>query len=97
MIAQVERIVERGSLPPQQVKMPRHPGRLRGVAEKPEYHQQTFAEPYSAAFAGEIRVPMGQMGQMAPMVMGERKLIARRAALTSPSAASSGWPPTGWS
>ena len=94
MIAQVERIVERGSLPPQQVKMPRHPGRLSGVAEKPEYHQQTIAEPYSAAFAGEIRVPMGQM---APMVMGERKLIARRAALTSPSAASSGWPPTGWS
>ena len=67
------------------------------MAEKPEYHQQTFAEPYSAAFAGEIRVPMGQMSQMAPMVMGERKLIARRAALTSPSAASSGWPPTGWS
>ena len=28
------------------------------VAEKPEYHMQTFVEPYSAAFAGEIRVPM---------------------------------------
>ena len=78
VIAQVERIVERGSLPPRQVKIPGILVDCVVVAEKPEYHQQTFAEPYSAAFAGEIRVPMGQM---APMLMGERKLIARRAAL----------------
>ena len=48
------------------------------VAEKPEYHHQTFAEPYSAAFAGELRVPAASV---TPMAMGERKLIARRAAL----------------
>ncbi len=48
------------------------------VAEKPEYHQQTFAEPYSAAFAGEIRVPASTV---AAMPMSERKIIARRAAL----------------
>ena len=39
---------------------------------------QTFAEPYSAAFAGEMRVPMNTL---APLEMDERKVIARRAAL----------------
>jgi propionate CoA-transferase len=48
------------------------------VAEKPEYHPQTFAEPYSAAFAGELRVPAASV---APMAMNARKVIARRAAL----------------
>jgi propionate CoA-transferase len=27
------------------------------VAEKPEYHMQTFIEQYSPAFSGEIRCP----------------------------------------
>jgi acyl CoA:acetate/3-ketoacid CoA transferase len=48
------------------------------VVAKPEHHWQTFAEPYSAAFAGEIRV---QMSAIPPMAMSERKIIARRAAL----------------
>jgi propionate CoA-transferase len=48
------------------------------VAEEPRYHQQTFAEPYNAAFAGEIRVPPGHVE---PMHAGKRKVIARRAAL----------------
>ena len=39
---------------------------------------QTFAEPYSAAFAGEIRVPASAVKAMP---MSERKIIARRAAL----------------
>ena len=39
---------------------------------------QTFAEPYSPAFSGEIRVPMSAL---APMPMSERKIIARRAAM----------------
>src|SRR5207302_6325205 len=39
---------------------------------------QTFAEPYSAAFAGEIRI---STGAVAPMLLSERKVIARRAAL----------------
>jgi propionate CoA-transferase len=46
------------------------------VAEKPEYHMQTFAEPYSAAFAGELRVALSAV---APMPLSERKIIARRA------------------
>ncbi len=78
VIAQVERIAERGSLNPRQVKVPGILVDCVVVAEKPEYHHQTFAEPYSAAFAGEIRVPASTV---AAMPMSERKIIARRAAL----------------
>ena len=78
VIAQVERIAERGSLNPRQVKVPGILVDCVVVAEKPEYHHQTFAEPYSAAFAGEIRVPSSAV---AAMPMSERKIIARRAAL----------------
>jgi len=78
VIAQVERIAERGSLNPRQVKVPGILVDCVVVAEKPEYHMQTFAEPYSAAFAGEIRVPASTVSAMP---MSERKIIARRAAL----------------
>ena len=78
VIVQVERLAQAHSLPPREVKIPGVLVDCVVVAEKAEYHQQTFAEPYSAAFAGEIRVPTGQL---APMAMGERKIIARRAAL----------------
>jgi propionate CoA-transferase len=78
VIVQVERLAERGTLPPRQVKVPGVLVDCVVVAEKPEYHMQTFIEPYSAAFAGEIRVPMSEVR---PMPMSERKLIARRAAL----------------
>ena len=77
VIAQVERVAERGSLNPRQVKVP---GIMVDcvVVARPENHWQTFAEPYSAAFAAEIRVPIASV---APMPMNERKIIARRAAL----------------
>ena len=78
VIAQVERIVERGSMAPRQVVVPGVLVDCVVVAERPEYHMQTFAEQYSAAYAGEIRVPMSGL---APMAMGDRKIIARRAAL----------------
>jgi propionate CoA-transferase len=77
-IAQVERIAERGTLSPRQVKVPGILVDCVVVAERPEYHMQTFAEPYSAAFAGEIRVPMDHIDAIP---MSERKIIARRAAL----------------
>jgi len=77
VIAQVERIAEKGSLNPRQVKIP---GVLVDcvVQAQPENHQQTFATAYSPAYAGEIRVPAGSV---APMAMSERKVIARRAAM----------------
>jgi len=78
VIAQVERIAERGTLNPRQVKIPGILVDCVVVAERPEYHMQTFIEPYSPAFSGEIRVPMSAI---APMAMSERKIIARRAAM----------------
>ncbi len=78
VIVQVERIAERGTLNPRQVKIPGVLVDCVVVAEKPEYHMQTFAEAYSPAFSGEIRVPASSHRAM-PMDL--RKVIARRAAL----------------
>jgi len=78
VIVQVERICERGSLNPRQVKIPGILVDCVVVAERREDHMQTFAEHYSPAFAGEIRVPINSL---APLAMSERKIIARRAAL----------------
>jgi propionate CoA-transferase len=77
VIAQVERIAERGSLNPRQVKIP---GILVDcvVVAKPENHWQTFSVQYDAAFSGEIRASLGSIPSME---MSERKIIARRAAL----------------
>ena len=77
-IVQVERIADRGSLSPRQVKIPGILVDCVVVSEKPEYHMQTFACPYSPAFSGEVRVPMTSIE---PMEMSERKIIARRAAM----------------
>ena len=70
VIVQVERVAERNTLNPRQVRIPGVLVDCVVVAEKPEHHQQTFATAYSPAYSGEIRVPMS-----------ERKIIARRAAL----------------
>ena len=78
VIVQVERIAERGSLNPRQVKIPGVLVDCVVVAERREDHMQTFAEYYSAAFAGEVRVPMNTLQ---PLEMSARKIIARRAAL----------------
>jgi len=76
VIAQVERVVEGGSLNPRQVKVP---GIMVDcvVVAKPENHWQTFATNYNPAFSSEIRV---RTGSLPPMEMSERKIIARRAA-----------------
>jgi len=76
VIVQVERIAERGTLNPRQVKIP---GILVDcvVVAKPEHHWQTFGEPYSPAFSGEIRM---LMQSISPMEMSPRKIVVRRAA-----------------
>lgn len=78
VIVQVERLAERGSLNPRQVRIPGVLVDCVVVAERPEYHMQTFAVQYNPAFSGEIRVPADTLE---PMPMSERKIIARRAAL----------------
>ena len=78
VIVQVERIAERGTLNPRQVKIPGILVDHVVVAEKADYHMQTFVEAYSPAFSGELRVPMSSI---APMELSERKIIARRAAM----------------
>jgi len=78
VIAQVERIADRGTLNARQVKIPGVLVNCVVVAEKSEYHMQTFIEQYNAAFSGELRVPASAIPTMP---MSERKIIARRAAL----------------
>lgn len=77
VIVQVERIAERGTLNPRQVKIPGVLVDCVVVAEKPEYHMQTFLETYNPGFASEIRLPLSSIPAMG---MSERKIIARRAA-----------------
>ncbi|MBN8505503.1 MAG: acyl CoA:acetate/3-ketoacid CoA transferase [Burkholderiales bacterium] len=78
VIAQVQQLAERGSLPPREVKVPGVLVDCVVLAESAEQHPQTFATPYSAAYAGALRVPLTQLSPMPP---GPRKVIARRAAL----------------
>ena len=78
VIAQVEQVADRGTLNAREVKVPGVLVDCVVVAEKPEYHHQTFIEPYSAAFAQQVRVPSSAL---AAMPDGPRKAIARRAAM----------------
>ena len=77
VIAQVERIAERGALPPRQVKIP---GVLVDcvVVAQPDNHWQTFTTRYHPGYAGEMRVPATVLQ---PLPLDLRKLIARRAAM----------------
>jgi propionate CoA-transferase len=80
VIAQVERVAAAGSLDPRKVQVP---GILVDcvVLAEPDNHRQTYATPHSAAFSGQLRVPLDRVE---PMALDERKIIARRAALELP-------------
>jgi len=76
VLAQVERIADRGALPMRNVKVP---GILVDCVSisQPENHRQTWATQYNPAFAGEFRFPVESIP---PIPLDERKIIARRAA-----------------
>lgn len=77
VIAQVEQVVQAGSLHPKRVKVP---GILVDyvVIGKPETQMQSIATGFNPALCGDVRVPVSSL---TPMPLDERKVIARRAAL----------------
>ena len=77
VIAQVEKIVPRGTIHPRQVVIPAHLVD-HVVISKPENHKQTFQVAYSPVFAGDERV---DVAAMEPMPLDIRKLVGRRAAM----------------
>jgi propionate CoA-transferase len=81
VIAQVERIVEQGSIKPKDVKVPGILVDCVVVAEDPVMHRMNYGVMYDPALSGEIRVPVDAM---AKMELDERKIIARRAAFELP-------------
>jgi propionate CoA-transferase len=78
VIVQVERLAKAGSLSSRQVQIPGILVDHVVLAEKPEHHMQTFAEPYSAVFSGELQATP-RAGHDTPL--NARKIMARRAAL----------------
>jgi propionate CoA-transferase len=80
VIAQVERIAAEGSLEARRVQVP---GIMVDcvVLAQPENHQQSYATTHSAAFSGQLRVPLDRIE---PLPLDPRKVIARRAALELP-------------
>ena len=81
VIAQVERIVEQGSIKPKDVKVPGILVDCVVVAPSAEMHRMNYGVMYDAGLAGEIRVPVDAMPRME---LDERKVIARRAAFELP-------------
>jgi propionate CoA-transferase len=76
VIAQVERIAERGMLRQREVKIPGIMVDCVVVASDPKYHMQTFGVQYNPAFASEFKVPLSSIE---PLPLDARKVIARRA------------------
>ncbi len=81
VIAQVERIVEQGSIKPKDVTVPGILVDCVVVADDPAMHRMNYGVMYNPALSGEIRVPVDAI---AKMELDERKIIARRAAFELP-------------
>lgn len=77
VIAQVEQVVEAGSLPAREVKIPSALVDYVVVAD-PKYHVQTFNTPYDPALAQQIKV---RYEDHADFKISPKKVIARRAEL----------------
>lgn len=80
VIAQVERIAERNTLPPREVKVPGIFVDCVVVASS-EDHMTNLATQYHPGYAGRIRVPVASLP---PLKLDERKIMARRAAFELP-------------
>lgn len=81
VIAQVERIVEDGSLSPKDVKVPGILVDCIVVADSPDMHRMNYTTQYNPALSGEIRVPVEGLDRLP---LDQRKIIARRAAFELP-------------
>lgn len=77
VIAQVERLADRGFLRSREIKIPGIFVDCVVVAEKPEHHEQTFAVHYNPAYTAELKIPVDEIP---PLPFDERKIISRRAA-----------------
>jgi propionate CoA-transferase len=75
VIAQVKRLARRDTLPPKHVKIP---GMLVDVVVVDPDQLQTYQTKHDPAYAGELRVPVGDLPKLPS---DERKIVARRAAL----------------
>src|SRR5258706_11347924 len=77
VLAQVERVAAEATLDARQVRVP---GVLVDcvVQAEPAHHMQTYGTQFNPAFSGEVRLPLRAVQVLE---MGERKIIARRAAL----------------
>lgn len=77
VIAQVENVVQNGSLNPKDVKVP---GIMVDYVVKgtPDNSWQTYVHPYKPELSGQIRMPVDALE---PMPLNARKVIARRSAM----------------
>ncbi|MCP4167310.1 MAG: 3-oxoacid CoA-transferase [Chloroflexi bacterium] len=75
VIAQVQRLAQRHSLPPKNVKIP---GMLVDLVVVDPDQRQSYTTDFSPSFAGELRVPLDEIPSLP---FGARKIIARRAAM----------------
>jgi len=75
VIVQVKRMAQRATLPPRSVRIPSI--LVDHVVVDPA-QRQTYATDYSPSYAGELRVPLAAMK---PLPFGQRKIVARRAAM----------------
>lgn len=80
VIVQVERVARARTLPAREVHIP---GILVDavVVSKPEHHVQTYATAFSQGFTNRMRTPEGEIP---PMPLDARKVIARRCAFELP-------------